>query len=69
MTKFCAHSKLCSKITLCVEASSGVVVGCAQYSYAGLPDQLEAAGLTPWTNYWSQVGISTLHRYKYNNTI
>ena len=32
-----------------------MVVGCAQYSYAGLPDQLEAAGLTPWTNYWSQV--------------
>ena len=43
--------------SVCEESSSGVVVGCAQYSYAGLPDQLEAAGLTPWTNYWSQVRV------------
>ena len=46
---------LCVNSQPIIEASSGVVVGCLQYSYHALPAHMESAGVTPWNNYWSQV--------------
>ena len=46
---------LCVNSQPIIEASSGVVVGCLQYSYHTLPAHMESAGVTPWNNYWSQV--------------
>ena len=46
---------LCVNSQPIIEASSGVVVGCLQYSYHALPAHMEGAGVTPWNNYWSQV--------------
>ena len=46
---------LCVNSQPIIESSSGITVGCFQYSYSQLADHLAAAGLTPWNNYWSQV--------------
>ena len=53
---------LCVNSQPIIEASSGVVVGCLQYSYHALPAHMESAGVTPWNNYWSQVStVNTQH--------
>ena len=46
---------LCVNSQPIIESSSGITVGCFQFSYNKLADHLAAAGLTPWNNYWSQV--------------
>ena len=46
---------LCVNSQPIIESSTGVSVGCFQYNYTDLADQLRSAGLTPWNNYWSQV--------------
>lgn len=43
---------LCVNTQPIIEASSRVRVGCLQYSYPGIKEQMESAEVSPWNNHW-----------------